>query len=63
MYSLRSDMYSCMICFFKNKINTVKRGTQKRQLCSMSASSDLRYLRHKLYGNGTTIEFAVKARL
>ena len=30
MYSLRSDMYSCMICFLKNKINTLKRDTQKR---------------------------------
>jgi len=27
--SLRSDMYSCMICYIKNKIDTVKEGTQK----------------------------------
>ena len=29
MYSLRNDMHSCMICFLKNKINMVERGTQK----------------------------------
>ena len=30
MHSLISDIYSCMICFLQNKINMVKRGTQKR---------------------------------
>ena len=58
MCSLRNDMYNCMICFLKNKINMVKKYAQKHE---HSASSGLRFLCHWMNGSETTMGSAVKA--